>query len=178
MQYSRAKIKIMKKLLLRLIITAGLMTVLTFVLPQDASAASITLSGGCSIDNAILSANNDADTGGCTGTGAYGDDAIVVPAGTWNVGANVASEGNLTVTGAGMGDSVIDAGDSYAGIICNNAGSGLLNLSVSGVTIQNTASSSGAFPIASGNCNLTVSDVEITDGQDDANIFLTLSKMP
>lgn len=141
-----------------------------------AHAASLTISGGCSIDNAILSANNDADTGGCTGNGAYGDDAIIVPAGTWNVGANVASEGNLTVTGAGMGDSIIDAGDSYAGIICNNAGAGLLNLSVSGLTIQNTASSSGAFPIASGNCNLTVSDVEITDGQDDANIYFNVEQ--
>lgn len=141
-----------------------------------AHAASLTVSGGCSINNAILSANNDADTGGCNGSGVYGDDEIIVPAGTWNVGASVLSEDNLTVTGAGMGVSIIDAGDSYAGILCSNPGAGLLNLSVAGITIQNTASSSGAFPLAAGNCNLSVSNVEITDGQDDANIYFNLEQ--
>lgn len=173
----RAKIKIMKKLLLRLIITAGLMTVLTFVLPQDASAASITLSGGCAIDNAILSANNDADTGGCTGTGIYGDDEIIVPAGTWNVGANVSSEGNLTITGAGMGQSIIDAGDAFAGISCNNpTPNSLINFTVSGLLIRNTPSSSGAYPLAVANCSANISEVEITDGQEDANIYFIVNQ--
>ncbi|MDQ5943965.1 MAG: hypothetical protein QG658_31 [Patescibacteria group bacterium] len=172
----RAKIKIMKKLLLRSLTIAGLISAFTLLSSQQASAATVTLNGGCSIDNAILSANNDADTGGCTGSGIYGDDEIIVPTGTWNVGASVQSEGNLTVTGAGMGDSIIDAGDNYAGIQCNNTGVGLLNLDVNGLTIRNTVSSSGAFPLAAGNCNLSVSDVEITDSQEDANIYFNLEQ--
>lgn len=166
----------MKKILALAVLSLAGTLIVLFLGGGKAQAASLTLSGGCSIDNAILSANNNADTGGCVGSGTYGDDEIIVPAGTWNVGANVQSEGNLTVTGSGMGVSIIDAGDSYGGIVCSNPGTGLLNFSVSGLTIRNTINNSGAFPLAAGNCNLSVSDVEITDAHEDANIYFLLEQ--
>lgn len=164
----------MKKFFVNIFIVTITFFVMSLFHLGHASAASLTLNGGCSVDNAILSANNNADTGGCVGSGVYGDDTINVPAGTWNISTNVVSEGNLTVVGAGMGESIIDAGDNYAGIICENSGAGLLSLNVIGLTIQNTASSSGAFPLGAGNCNLTVSNTEILGGQDDANIIFQL----
>jgi hypothetical protein len=51
------------------------------ILPNWAQAASITVDGStCTLDNAITSANNNADTGGCVGSGTYGDDTITLQA--------------------------------------------------------------------------------------------------
>lgn len=167
----------MKTLMLRLISLAMFVSIAIVVCGASAHAASIAIGGGCSIDNAVLSANNDADTGGCSGTGVYGDDNITVPAGTWSVGANVSSEGNLTITGAGMGLSIIDAGDAFAGISCNNpVPNSLVDFAVNGLTIRNTASSSGAFPLGIANCNANISDIEIHDGQEDANIYYIVNQ--
>lgn len=164
----------MKKLLLRLFVLVGFLGFSAAIFAHHASAASIVVSGGCSVDNAILSANNDADTGGCAGSGVYGDDEITVPSGTWNIGAAVTSEGNLTIVGAGMNDTFIDGADTYPGLTCSGAGPGLVSLEVSGLTVQNTGSGSGAYPVAAANCNLDVSQVEITDGQEGANIYFYL----
>ena len=58
-------------------LAAGLLV--AAVWPNWAQAASITVDGStCTLDNAITSANSNADTGGCVGSGTYGDDTITL----------------------------------------------------------------------------------------------------
>lgn len=141
----------------------------------QASAATITVGGGCSIENAITSGNNDSDTGGCTGSGGYGADTINIPAGTYTRTSNVVIDDDLEIVGAGVGSTIIDSDNSYSGFVCTNSGGGLHDFILSDMKIQNTSSSSGAFPIAAGNCDLTVNDVEITNGRESSgNIYFQL----
>jgi len=76
----------------------------------------------CSLREAIQSANNDGDFGGCVGSGAYGDDTITVPAGTYLIGSFGGCEGgfdnsqgdfdilsNVTINGAAANATIIDA---------------------------------------------------------------------
>src|SRR5262245_26570324 len=59
--------------------------------PARARAATITVGsfaqngGGCTLNNAILTAKNKNNVGGCVPTGAFGDDIVVMPAGTYPV---------------------------------------------------------------------------------------------
>ena len=39
----------------------------------------------CSLREAIISANNNSDFGGCTHSGTYGGDTIILPAGTFRL---------------------------------------------------------------------------------------------
>ena len=61
---------------------AGTLAVLLaapFAFVGSAQAATITVGTQCSLPNAVASAEANADTGGCTGTGQYGDDTIIIP---------------------------------------------------------------------------------------------------
>lgn len=141
-----------------------------FVQRASASAATITVSGGCSIENAVASANADANTGGCTGSGTYGDDTISIPAGTWTLASQPNATGNTTITGAGQGQTIIDGGGTVDGLGCDGS-AGKKNFVVSHLTITGTPN--GA--IGSELCNLAVNDVEITNGSSGA-IFANLSE--
>jgi CSLREA domain-containing protein len=44
-----------------------------------------TPNASCSVREAVESANSDADFGGCVGVGPYGDDTILLPAGTYGL---------------------------------------------------------------------------------------------
>ena len=84
---------------------------LTFVLSSSAHAASLTVSGGCSLNSAITSVNTASDTGGCTSTGTYGSsDTITLPSGTIALTADLpAHTAPVTVTGVGKTVSTINA---------------------------------------------------------------------
>ncbi len=71
---------------------------LAFGAAHTASAATITVGGGCDIVDAVISANSDTATGGCT-AGA-GDDLIVLSGGTYTL--NTAAF--LTDDGGGSGN--------------------------------------------------------------------------
>ena len=77
---------------------------------------------GCSLREAIQSANDDADFGGCTGASAYGADVITLPAGTYtltgapgedlNATGDLDIYGILTINGAGSETTIVQAGTS------------------------------------------------------------------
>jgi len=78
------------------------------------------LSSGCSLREAIQSANNKADFGGCTGSGGYGVDTILLPAGTYtltrsgddntNDYGDLDISSDLTISGQGTGATINGAG--------------------------------------------------------------------
>jgi CSLREA domain-containing protein len=100
---------------------------------------------GCSLREAIQSANTDADFGGCVGTGEYGADTILLPAGRYlltrsgsNEGGNVTGDLNLKseLELIGTGLVIIDAGGD-TGILdrvieSHNPGITLTNLTITG----------------------------------------------
>lgn len=153
-----------KKKLLFVSYLAIVLGAVLFVHHGSASAATITVGGGCSFENAVASANANSDTGGCTGSGGYGDDTISLPTGTFALTASpAASTGNLTVTGAGVGQTIIDGDNAYDGITCDGD-AGALDLVVSDLTISYT---DGAA-LSGSNCNMDVSNVEISQATGEA----------
>jgi hypothetical protein len=106
----------------------GAVIVATALLPASAPAATIRVNdqadaygtgGGCSLREALASAQTNADFGGCTaGSGA---DTIIVPAGTYVLTRGPAGDdagahgdldvvGDTTIVGAGAGSTTIDGG--------------------------------------------------------------------
>jgi CSLREA domain-containing protein len=89
--------------------------------PPVASAATITVTstadvlandGACTLREAIVAANTNAPSGGAAGECVAGgaSDTIAVPAGTYTLSLGELSiTTNLTLTGAGMGATTIDA---------------------------------------------------------------------
>jgi uncharacterized repeat protein (TIGR01451 family)/CSLREA domain-containing protein len=73
----------------------------------------------CSLREAIIAANNNSDFGGCTHSGTFGTDTIIIPAGTFTItrqisfGCNEQDCGdlnilsNMTLDGAGPGSTII-----------------------------------------------------------------------
>lgn len=78
-----------------------------------AHAATLNVSGGCTLDEAITSVNNGAAEPGCT-VGGYGtNDTINIPAGTVTLTADLPQiTAPVTIAGAGMEDTIVsgDAG--------------------------------------------------------------------
>lgn len=74
-----------------------------------AHAATLTVSGGCTLDEAITSVNNGSAEPGCT-VGGYGtNDTINIPAGTQTLTANLpAITEDVVVNGAGINSTTID----------------------------------------------------------------------
>jgi hypothetical protein len=84
--------------------------------------------GQCSVREAIRSANDNADFGGCTGSGAYNNDTVRVPIGTFTLTragidedfgatADLDIRGNLTLQGAGSTQTSIVGAAGYSGRI-------------------------------------------------------------
>lgn len=136
---------------------------MVFINHGTASAAEISVSGSCSIDQAITSANNDADAGGCAGVGAYGDDIINIPAGVWPRNSVVAIEGNTRIAGAGIGQTIIDGVNAYEGLICGDSNDTVFDLEVSDLSITGFGGAFGDSGIRADDCNTTISRVEISD---------------
>jgi hypothetical protein len=99
-----------KQLLAGLVFVFSFMGIIVFG-GGHVNAATITVGSGCTVNNAINSINAAANTGGCTGTGAYGtDDTITLPSGTTTLSADLpAIEESAKVIGAGKSSTNIDA---------------------------------------------------------------------
>lgn len=123
------------KYLLLLIVALSI----TFIFaPNKASAATINVSPGCTLDNAILSMNSASNQGGCTASGTYGsNDTISLSAGTFNYANTNVITVPLTVQGAGMGQTIIDAQGNNGGLSFNNPNITPQQATVQDVTIKN-----------------------------------------
>jgi hypothetical protein len=112
---------------------------LFFIHSPSAHAATISVSGTCSLDNAILSANTNTATGGCT-AGDPGLDTVSIPSGTITLTGNlqIYSE-QISFVGAGIDNTIIDANHT-TGTAFSNSGltpTGPEGLSVDGITFKN-----------------------------------------
>lgn len=134
----------------------------SFVFSTDkASAATLNLSGNCSISDAIVNANNDDQSGSANCAAGSGADTIVVPSGTWVINSEQIITEDLSIAGSGVGVSIIDGADVYTGLYCDGSIAGPHVLNVDGITIQN--SGAGNDIIGAIDCNLSVTNTEITD---------------
>jgi Ca2+-binding RTX toxin-like protein len=78
---------------------------------------------GCSLREALTSANANANTSGCVGTGGYGSDQISLPPGTYT----------LTTSGDGENGNVSGDLDVFSGAVTiENAGDGPVTIDASG----------------------------------------------
>jgi hypothetical protein len=142
-----------------------ILTGVWLVTGSSASAATITVGGGCSVVEAVDSTNGDADTGGCTGVGAYGADTINLPAGTTTPDDDLVVTDDLEVVGAGVTSSTFNADDTYSGFMCENPGASLITLSVRDLYITNTGTG-GLSPVSAYNCNIDLENVRISGNQE------------
>jgi hypothetical protein len=84
-----------------------------------ANAATLNVTGGCTLPIAIDSVNAGADQSGCTAVGSYGtDDTINIPAGTYTLTADIpVITEDIVINGAGMSQTIIDGDNGqYNGI--------------------------------------------------------------
>lgn len=83
-----------------------------FLNPNQAQAATLTVSSGCTLPEAIAAINDAADSGGpgCTASGAYGtNDTINIPSGTTSVSDNLPDiTKSLTINGTSINDSIVN----------------------------------------------------------------------
>lgn len=149
------------RVLLFTIISLFLLVAMQLLNPTKAHAASITVGGVCTLDDAVASVNAASDQSGCTGSGAYGTaDTIDIPAGTHSYSATAAiTDKPVIIQGAGMGQTIIDSGDANAGLIFNNTTGSPLSATISDLSIRGVANA--ARGIGSTNYSMTVTQVEI-----------------
>ncbi len=130
-----------------------------------AHAATLNVSGGCTLEVAIDSVNAAANQSGCTATGAaYGtNDTINLPSGTITLTADlpIIVNKSLSVIGAGKGSTIIDA-NGHAGFFADPdpGPEGARDHEFIGLTIT------GAIPMAIATVfsgTTTLDSVEITD---------------
>ncbi len=100
---------------LRVVMRASPLLLVTLVLlttaGTPAQAATITVSGGCTFDNAITAANTDATAGGCpAGSGA---DAINLPAGAYQPAGALLVSTTIVILGAGARTTIIDGRSAH-----------------------------------------------------------------
>ncbi len=99
--------------------------VLQCIFSPKTYAATISIGGACTLDDAVASLNAISDQSGCTASGAYGtNDTINIPAGTHSYSATANIAVSATIQGAGMGQSIIDmsgAGGDSLGFSKNNS---------------------------------------------------------
>jgi hypothetical protein len=69
--------------------------------PSESQAADITVSGTYTLSDAITAANTNADTVGCTGSGTYGDDTIILTANITLAAALTEITSAITIEGGG-----------------------------------------------------------------------------
>jgi CSLREA domain-containing protein len=175
-----------------LLIPAAFLLTLTFVLLRPSPALadggiSVTTTddeysdagpgNGCSLREAIQSANDDKDFGGCTrsGTAPY---TITVPAAIYtltitstdendNVDGDLDLRASMTIEGAGAGQTIIQAGpDPSSGIdrIFDVFVDGL-TINLSHLTVRHGNADSGGGIEHRGDGTLTVTDCAITDNK-------------
>ncbi len=164
---------------------AGMAAVITVNSTLDANGSLID--GSCSLREAIIAANRDMAVDGCVA--GNGDDTIIIPVGTYFLAIAGVNEdgalsgdlditGNLTLSGAGSGKTIIDAGGIDRVLHVDPACAGIA-VNISGITIQNgqaPQASDGDYDKAGGggihSCGaLLISDSAI--GNNSASFFGT-----
>jgi hypothetical protein len=129
------------------------------VITVNTEASSFTDSG-CSLNEAILSANADDDVGDCLGSGLYGVDTIVFADGVnlINVTSDlVAIQDDLTINGGG--DVTVDGGDFILFTIFD------ANVTFNGLTITNGVGGSGGGISNQGSGALTVINSKVSSSE-------------
>lgn len=126
---------------------------------HNVHAATLDVSGGCTLDIAIDSVNAGSDQSGCAATGGYGSsDTIIIPAGTQTLTSDLPTITEpVIVRGAGAPNTVIsgDAGQYRA-----------FRAEGVDVTIEGLKFTAfNGFVIQTENGNISISDIEV-DGQD------------
>ena len=129
-----------------------------------AHAATLTVNGGCTINDAIDSINSGSDQASCGGSSYGTSDKIVIPAGTHTLTADLFPIAEpVTVEGAGIGQTIID-GDGYKGFTAEG-----VTVTFSGMTIK----AYDLYAILTTDCNVTVNNIEV-DGTGSTNGYNNL----
>jgi len=124
-----------------------------------AHAATLTVSGGCTLDEAITSVNTTTSEPGCSPSGVYGSsDTINIPAGTITLSSDIDMiTVPVTVQGAGMNQTTIDGNaGQYSGLSADNTNITIKDLKI---TAYRTAA------IYAQRSNVTLNNIEV-DGAD------------
>ncbi|RTK94856.1 hypothetical protein EKI60_02065 [Candidatus Saccharibacteria bacterium] len=142
----------------KLILAAATFLAVLAVGSGRAHAATITVGSGCTIENAIVSVNSTTSQASCSASGAYGtDDTINIPAGTHTLtGSLTHIQENVTINGAGMGSTTIDADGNNSGFIADSVDVTFSNLKITAYT--------GLGAIETNESNVNLENVEV-DGQ-------------
>jgi hypothetical protein len=144
----------------RLAAVVGLFAVLP---PAGASAATITVSAGgdaagCTLRNAIVSANTNTDSGGCVASDLpYGNDTVQVPGvipSPIQLGSSLSvtvgpSNNDLTINGPGASSMDVRGGSNFRVLDVTGAGKTVIsNLTVShGNVVGSTSTAAGSSSI-------------------------------
>jgi hypothetical protein len=126
---------------------AGAAPALALTITVETPLDETTLDGDCSLRQAVAAANNPGPINDCTGS-AVNDD-IVLPAGTYTLGAtggDLDITSDLTITGAGSGTTIIDA-NSVDRLIEVTGGR---TVSISGVTLTRGRAPNGGGVLGPG----------------------------
>ena len=102
----------------KMLVIATLSLVASFFLfgTSKAEAATIPVTGSCTIAQAINSVNAGSNQGTCVGSGAYGtNDTINIPAGTFLLTSDAVLTNPVTIQGAGMNQTIVDGDGLYNG---------------------------------------------------------------
>lgn len=131
------KNKVKQLSLFALLLIAGL-----FLHNQRVEAATITVAGSCSLNEALQSVDDGADAGDCvadTETYGYGtNDTVSIPSQTIMLTEDlpIVEDKEISIIGAGSSSTFINGGDNeFSGFFIT---SGAHNISISGLTFQNS----------------------------------------
>ncbi|MBP7767296.1 hypothetical protein KA068_02140 [Candidatus Saccharibacteria bacterium] len=149
-------------------LTMVLALTVMFVSVAKVGAATITVSGTCSLDDAITSSNTNTATGGCVA--GSGVDTISLPSATMTISSTpVEFTESVNIVGQGSGATVLDSSHQNGYAFSNRSTQNPnVNLEVSGITFRNFGLINGSselrvIDISSSGGNLKVSDVRFED---------------
>lgn len=126
-----------------------------------AEAATVPVSGSCTLDSAVQSLNAASNQGGCTSTGSYGDnDTISLSTGTYAYSPSVAIQVPAVVQGDGMGKTIIDCGGGNCLDFSKSDGTIRVG-NIHDLSITNPGGGIGTAAIISTNYAMTIQRVEI-----------------
>ncbi len=163
-------------IIFKLTLAIAIYIISTMLLTGHSHAASIQVSGTCSLDNAITSANTNTATGGCI-AGDPGLDTVNLPAGTITLTTNpVEYTESITFQGAGVGSTIIDANHTAYYAFSNHSTTAPdVNLTVDGITFKNFGTADGSnlvavVRLASASGDLSTSNANFEDMVVDSDI--------
>jgi uncharacterized repeat protein (TIGR01451 family)/CSLREA domain-containing protein len=147
----------------------GIALAATITVNTTADELDLIPNGKCSLREAVISANENRDVGGCTGVGAYGADAITLPAGVYRLTRTIGLldqdrgdlniRGTLTISGVAASGTIIDGGGIDTVVRVEEVPATLKRL-----TVRNGKTEYWGGGISSSG-TLTLEDVEISGNQ-------------